>query len=128
MQITSIDWNVKEVGCDYDEFISLLIAMGQVLSKEEDEVGLQDTVEYEQLMTEQFGPITIFRQDKKPYRYYLRHRETAIEDAKTYQRLKAKEQWYKQLPEHKNMVGLELVSLRKSKCIISQSMICVSRR
>lgn len=59
--------------------------------------------------------MTIFRQDKQPYRYYLRHRETAIEDAKTEERLRAKEEWYRQVPEHKNLVGLELVSLRKSK-------------
>ena len=80
------------------------------------------------MMSEHFGPIKIFKQTEKPFRYIMLYSENGIDDPSSYRKFQQKLRWYQSLRSHPHIVDIEVIRLLQSKNVIKlESEMCIKK-
>lgn len=69
---------------------------------------------YEETHSEQFGPVKVYKQATKPFKYIMLYIENGIDDRTTVMKMQEKLKWYKSLRSHPNIVEIEGVRMLES--------------
>lgn len=98
------------------------------LSEAEASKMLEKLVPYDEVISERFGRVKIFKLNERVCKYYQRFREVGVFDEKAANRFRQKQEWYSSLKEHKNIVKIEFSKLTESTPALTQPTKCAYAR